>query len=375
MDFPFDQNLRRNNKCWCGSGLKYKKCHLKKEDILELGKHEAIRMRKEEFKNKVCSAKSVIQPDCSGKIIEAHSVSKASSLKIIARDQHVYHFYVDPYLIERKNSKLSPKLVGINKASTFNGFCSLHDKILFSSIEDKDFIGETEQCFLLAYRTLCREYYLKKAAWKSIDYCRASAKNVGLYEVRKGLIDASELGTALSVKTLGNKKHTFDDILVNKKFDKLKSIIIEFYIPPSVMASGGIYPEYSFDGLKLQNLAEISDKRDLLLFSTIGNKSGGAFVMSWLEEDNQACDLFVKSLKEKQTNKYSNYIIRMLFEHCENIYLSPLWWDGLNAKTKENLIDKMMYTMNPMNQRLPNCLVEDGIHYDEWKVEKIKGKI
>ncbi len=50
------------------------------------------------------------------------------------------------------------KEFGVNEASTFFGFCSYHDSVVFSDIENKTYNNEKKQNFLFAYRACAFEY-------------------------------------------------------------------------------------------------------------------------------------------------------------------------------------------------------------------------
>jgi hypothetical protein len=71
---------------------------------------------------------------------------------------------------------IPPELVGLNFASTFTGFCSNHDGQLFSPVENKIFVTQQEQCFLLGYRAIARELYTKNGQ-ESLGELRRDADN------------------------------------------------------------------------------------------------------------------------------------------------------------------------------------------------------
>ena len=84
--------LGRNEPCWCGSGKKYKKCHLNRHEQRKLEPWEATREIKKAFGAKYCSVPVNLKAECQGNIVRAHTISKSSNLKKIARDGHVYGF-------------------------------------------------------------------------------------------------------------------------------------------------------------------------------------------------------------------------------------------------------------------------------------------
>ena len=128
--------IGRNALCPCGSGLKYKKCHLDREQQPEVTEGEVRGMASKHRVAKRCFHSSVDAGRCSGKIIEAHTVSKSGSLRKIARNGKVNHFKPDINALFDTGGKLVLREVGVGQASTFPGFCARHDKELFAAIED-----------------------------------------------------------------------------------------------------------------------------------------------------------------------------------------------------------------------------------------------
>jgi hypothetical protein len=110
--------------------------------------------------------------ECKGDIIKAHTIQRSGGLTRIARQGHVYT--LDPGDAELvKTGMLSPRLIGVNNASTFTGFCNFHDTKTFEPVEKRPFEGNEQQVFLLGYRALCRELFMKRGMVEQL----ASIKN------------------------------------------------------------------------------------------------------------------------------------------------------------------------------------------------------
>jgi hypothetical protein len=105
----------------------------KKQKLLNIW--EVAKEHRELFSTKHCLAPDPMKVNCSGSIIRAHTVPKSGSLRQIARDGHVYSFIPSLENLIKYQGRLHPELVGINKASTFTGFCSEHDNTIFSKVE------------------------------------------------------------------------------------------------------------------------------------------------------------------------------------------------------------------------------------------------
>lgn len=233
----------RNKPCWCGSSKKFKHCHLGREDQSPVNLYESAGIIKDS-KKKLCCVPEGYSQKCEGKIIKAHTVSKSSSLKKISRKGHIYKILPSLIDMHRANGKPTPKLEGINTASTFTGFCSLHDQILFSPIENHQFNWEIEQLFLIAYRAFCYEWYAKKGVsdleehFKSLD----SGKNIELQMQIQASLKGYFTGINAALKDQKVYKDLFDQMLITKDFTRIKYIGFEFDAPPSTMGAGGFCP-------------------------------------------------------------------------------------------------------------------------------------
>ena len=150
----------RNDNCWCGSGNKFKHCHLNRHLDSPRTADEIIKENKRIFGKKYC-----LHPLASGRICrpiigKAHTLQKRGGLNLIARDNHVYSCLNDfSSYYYKSNGKVYPHLMSINKASTFSGFCNFHDNEIFEPIEKRALEICRKHIFLLSYRGLSREIY------------------------------------------------------------------------------------------------------------------------------------------------------------------------------------------------------------------------
>ena len=144
----------RNAPCWCGSGKKYKKCHLGREDQEKGNPWQAVEVNRKAFTKKKCCARDVGLGACEGGVIKAHTVSRGPNLSKIAKNGHVLQYSASIPDLNKNGGKLSIKKIGVKEASVFYGFCSKHDRDLFSCIENEPFSGRADQCLAVAYRSM-----------------------------------------------------------------------------------------------------------------------------------------------------------------------------------------------------------------------------
>jgi hypothetical protein len=150
--------IGRNDLCWCGSMKKYKYCHLNRSQEEPILPVIALKIHRQLFQKGYCLHAQADPHTCVMPIVKAHTIQRNGGLSQIALNGNVYSFATGHNL--HHGVLAEAKVIGINQASTFNGFCKMHDEKTFEPIEKHPF----QSTFLLAYRALCREIFLKRMA-------------------------------------------------------------------------------------------------------------------------------------------------------------------------------------------------------------------
>src|SRR5258708_23615381 len=120
----------RNEPCWCGSGKKFKKCHLDRELAPALPWGAISNAADSVWDRKECLHPLAAPAVCNG-IVSAHTVQRSGVLERIGDSpNHVRTFY---RALDRAG-ELIPRSVGWRKASTFTGFCARHDDETFAAL-------------------------------------------------------------------------------------------------------------------------------------------------------------------------------------------------------------------------------------------------
>ncbi|PUE65487.1 hypothetical protein B0174_03975 [Arcobacter caeni] len=278
--------------------------------------------------------------------------------------------------LDRNNGKFPIEKIGINNASVINAFCSKHDKELFSVIEDKEFIFTDEQIFMLAYRAISRELYLKYCSTESNknmkEYDKGQSKEIQL--LIHMISNHMTKGTDLAIRDLEKLKSLYDEKLLENSFNSIKYYCILIDNVPEIMSSAGWLPELDFNNKILLDLNDKNIMFNSLTVSTIGLKDRkGAIVFAWLDViDSKACIEFIKSLNEIPDDYKGSAILKWLFECNENIYWSEDWWNTIEVDKQKELIDSMMNIMSrgpslKDYKSFSSCL--------SWKINEIKTNI
>jgi hypothetical protein len=263
-----------------------------------------------------------------------------------------------------------PRLVGLNKASTFTGFCKVHDSGLFAPLETKPFQPTNEQLFLLAFRALARELYGKRAQLRTMSFVREGDRGFPPHLQRQfqETISAHVSGVKLGLETLRHHKSRFDDAFKARAWDKLHSHVIELDHPPDVLASGFLLPEYDFNGRLVQDLLRPEEPHGLAV-SSVATDRGGAVVLSWMAEDEDS-RRFVDSLATMTDSEVPHALVRFLFECFENIFFSPVWWYALLSDTRRPLtVCINSGSVMPMTIPAPPPM-DHGIRAGTWSVKQ-----
>ncbi len=307
---------------------------------------------------------------CKGNIVKAHTIQRNGGLSRIAVNNHVSKIFpVRDY--ENGETKYITKSIGIRKASTFTGFCSYHDNKIFEELEKKKFIPNDKQIFLLAYRTICRELFLKKCHQELLEILKN--KDTGLPEWSQiqyqEWINAMIYGAKLGVETMKQQKQLYDEILLSQSFSKIRYYILFIDSTPEILCSGTHIPEIDFSGEFYPQLGKSDIKQEIMTFSIIPIETGGAIIFS-------TCDTgyvtrgFFKSLRNLSNNEIPDAIIRYSFEYFENVFFHPLWWESLNKKTQNGILDRASHGARPDSEHRHDYLKNDKFSYVNWMVKK-----
>ena len=279
----------------------------------------------------------------------------------------------NPTNLEKYGSSLRPQKRGVRHASTFTGFCTKHDDTVFAPLEKVPFTGTSEQCFLLAYRALARELYLKKGILRFWD--TRSSKLSLERGIPKELVLAPVAdflkGTTKAKSDMESHKLEYDHALLAQEYDAVKAYVVELSRPPPVMCSGGIFPEHTFNGERLQVLGNGSRRPSQICFSSFADTASGFIVFAWLDDGLDHCDRLVDSLQELPDSDLSDSLLRFIFECCENVHIHPCWWESLPKPAQETLIEHMdvLSDFGP-EDCARDFFSDDGVDYGTWPIKR-----
>lgn len=305
------------------------------------------------------------------KFIKAHSIQKNQALSSIATNGEVYMVASKHSNLKKHNGKLRFEKTGINRASTFLGFCKAHDHELFAPIDNFPFFATDEQIMLYAYRSLCRELFVKKNS-VALYRKKANSNNVPLSvkNIFRGMFEGAEFG----LNNLKVQKNWYDSSLKNKQYHDIRYVIFNFIHKPDVAFSGLLFPDFDFLGNHIQNLANHTSELELITFCSAPTSQGWSYVFAWHKNNTKICEHYMRTLATiaHEGKKLEDILFRLVIQCCENIAIAPSWWETL----PENLIDEISTVItdyiNPFTTIDSNYLSNGLSNICKWKLDTIQ---
>jgi hypothetical protein len=288
---------------------------------------------------------------------------------LIAREGHVYQWNLDPFEIQKREGAVQHDLVGINSATTFTGFCSRHDQQLFRAIDIGNLLPSKEQAFLLHYRALCRELYVKRPTLASNNALREADRGRPheFQSMLQHLISGQEVSISTSLKELGGEKVICDAAVLKGSYDEINALVIHFDQTPSIACSGHTQPIFDFAGNEIQNLADMATPLAKLSFTLLPSDSGGIAVIAWLSNSDSVCRRFADSFLAVRDDLKCSAIVQWVFDSFENHALEPRWWESLPEKKKEEL-KLISLNWTPASPFLDSgSIVPTGTKFADWR--------
>lgn len=261
------------------------------------------------------------------------------------------------------------KRIGLKQASTFTGFCAQHDAEMFRPLETQPFIASKEQLFLLAYRALSKEIYAKRFALRSIpllrkgDVGREPLEQVNLQRY----LYLHEQVLSLSLRDLETSQNDYQGTFLAGDYESFSAYLIFTDTVPGFAVSGGIHPEFDFQGKAIQDLAT-PDFLDFTTYTVLPLQPSGVIALIWDSKRAKSCHKLAASLDALQKEDIPNAIVRFTYEHFENSYASPRWWEALREDQRQHLLKRMALAASSQYARRADCLLDDGLRTATWKV-------
>lgn len=303
-----------------------------------------------------------------GQIIHAHSIQKKQSLSSISREGHIYKPSTNMSTLKKNKGKPAYEKCGINNVSTFLGFCKKHDNELFESIDNLPLSPTDHQVSLYAYRSLCRELFVKENV---LDLLEDRLNSIKDQNVIKDLLYSFKIGTEFGLTNLKEHKSRYDESLKRKTYSDIRYALFISKQKPTITFSGLFYPDFDFMGRHLQNLGDRKNRLELITICSSPMLSGWGFLFSWHHTSAMVCTEFMRSLSTMIHDGYDigDLLFRMVISNCENHAISPEWWESLPENHRKQITERVSLMANSFSMTQPTYLYKglEGIahwHFD-----------
>lgn len=308
-----------------------------------------------------CLAAEFDPAGCSGRVIRAHSVQKSRGLSTIAEGGHVM-------AIGPQGGAWQCYPVGINRASTFRGFCAKHDNQLFAELDDRDVRPTRLQAFLLGFRALAHESH-KKAVEVSALPAMESAHRCSDVKNPRGaeLIEAFRLGNEEGHGEMHREHEAAWQQLHIGDFSAVACVAYRLTDTPNVVGAGWVSSEFDFQGRRVQDLRDFSRRVDGTVFFSLPFAGGGGVIgLGWLTR-SKATNLLFRSTLRLTDEEAPHALLRFGVSLSENLYYAPSFWRELSADEEAWFYSRARLgtPTQPIDAR---SLLEDGRRIVSWSV-------
>lgn len=305
--------------------------------------------------SKKCRFKGCVFPEkanCSKKLIKAHSIQKAKILNCIAENGMVISADVRTLFYTNQFNE-----VGVNSASTFFGFCSNHDISIFSEIENNDYNASNEHNFLHGYRACALEYVKKR---ESLCRLMGLIKNFRNTRYMASLSPAL-LGTKQAVIDLKTIIDIFSNELIksrqSRKFSKIETNTFELSFESLIAVNSVLTIKYDFQGNLINDLNDFSTT-PAPIFLSVFPQTGKTFILfSWLARNSEIYQGIISKLNSFSDSELELYFSKLIIEHCENLFMSPIKYKRISKETRSKIVSKFIESIN--NPPNPGYLTQE----------------
>jgi len=176
------------------------------------------------------------------------------------------------------------------------------------------------------------------------------------------------------LKNLNSHKFEYDKSIRNKSYSDIKYVVFHSRQKPIIAFSGIFYPDFDFLGRQLQNLGDHSRNLHLITFCSAPTKKGWAYIFAWHQTSSDVCIDFMRSLATKAHNdpkSLGDALFRLAITNCENIAISPVWWDKLEKDSKEKIANRAKYWADILSVTEESYLIDGLEGISAWKFEKV----
>ena len=346
--------------CWCLSGKKFKFCHFRRDEQEKVNFFELEARMNAELRKGYCSVAGRTIDPCSGRIARAHTVQRRGGLGLIADDQHV--LTVKPIMKEmiEAEGKPEPRRIGVGQASVFPGFCGHHDTVLFKPIEGRQLAIDVDMAFLFAYRAIAYESFAKEAQRRIMELQRETDRGQPFSKqvVIQQLAHLQLAGIQIGMRDGELWKAEFDARLTSGDRSGFHFVAVRFDALLPLVAACAFHVEYDMAGNPLQRLGRDGGLLEHISVNVTAYEGETVAVFGWVGAADGPAARLAQSFIDLPDERKADGLLCLMLVQSDNIFMGPLWWDGLDADMKAEFIELIQaglpsVSRTPGDYRLP----------------------
>jgi len=268
---------------------------------------------------------------CKNPTIRAHSISNKRLLLKLSDNGDVMYF--------NKNSSDWGSLVktGRGTASTFSGFCGVHDKIFFP-IDNEDYVtGNKEQNYLFAMRAAAKEFTTRRAMSHAVDtrINTNESQEFAFDSLGLAMMGSFQKGFDIGLEDQKVTRGIFIDTYMKNKYMVIDTAVIEINEELPIAVSSTFNLELAYDGTLINDLSPAGySQRMKPCFLTIFPQNGKTYALiSYLRKDRGPYK-FLQELNGLSDGEKKVVLSNLVTSYTENFTAEPNYWNSLNEDTK-----------------------------------------
>lgn len=318
--------------------------------------------------------RNCIYPECSDRsVTRSHSIQRATSLSNISEGDHV----LQPLLDEGGSElRIVMKKVGINDASTFPGFCKIHEKI-FADFEKQGIIDTLNHAKLQTFRNICREIVFREheLTWnkRSLDNYISMQKESALAFVQRELRergiknDIANLKLSMKDEFIFTKEglikysekelkvlrkyfeYLYADICGNKASDHIAIRALNIDIKFPVSLCGIANASFNIYG-KEQNV--------FVIMSVLPSANNSTIICAALKEHEIVLDSYFKFYSQNNCTVLS-MIESFMIHGSDHWFITPSIWNNLSKEKQGIILTDLLHTQRTFLDQFPLSIFDD----------------
>lgn len=326
-----------------------------KEDYVQLNKELAEYNRDKSIKE--CFHFDHTQ--CSERIISSHSIQNNKCLTLLVEtvgsNEGVYCFSKNSITPE---GKFQLSLVGRKIASTFSGFCSYHDQMIFECIDNNNFDFSAKQIFLYSYRAFAQSYHKNKEELNGLS------KDTSLKErFEESVVNEMIAGREIACRDLEKYKLLFNDMLKEADYCQLDFYVYKKKGLYPVAASSSVNLPFTPSGVRNKFLSDISVESPPMQIVVLPELDYTYVILTCFRNDSFH-RTFLNELRFNFADSgwIENIISSLLVYEVENTCISPYILKKMDDKEKEQLYIEIINSID---------LPHDCLYFKQFRMSEI----